>query len=50
MCWTVLPACRMVNMIWIETEKPHIGQIGHMVDEIRKAVPNAKLVYNNSPF
>ena len=37
------------DMIWIETEKPHIGQIGAMVDEIRKAVPNAKLVYNNSP-
>ena len=37
------------DMIWIETEKPHIGQIGGMIDEIRKAVPNAKLVYNNSP-
>jgi len=37
------------DMIWIETEKPHIGQIGSMVSEIRKAVPNAKLVYNNSP-
>ncbi len=37
------------DMIWIETEKPHIGQIGGMVNEIRKAVPNAKLVYNNSP-
>ncbi len=37
------------DMIWIETEKPHIGQIGGMVSEIRKAVPNAKLVYNNSP-
>ncbi|MDO6427472.1 isocitrate lyase [Thalassotalea sp. 1_MG-2023] len=37
------------DLIWIETEKPHIGQIGNMVNEIRKAVPNAKLVYNNSP-
>jgi isocitrate lyase len=37
------------DMIWIETEKPHIGQIGGMIDEIRKTVPNAKLVYNNSP-
>ncbi|WP_206483571.1 isocitrate lyase [Thalassotalea sp. G2M2-11] len=37
------------DLIWIETEKPHIGQIGGMVNEIRKAVPNAKLVYNNSP-
>lgn len=37
------------DMIWIETEKPHVGQIGAMMDEIRKVVPNAKLVYNNSP-
>ncbi len=37
------------DLIWIETEKPHIGQIGGMVNEIRKVVPNAKLVYNNSP-
>ncbi|NQZ79744.1 MAG: isocitrate lyase [Colwellia sp.] len=37
------------DLIWIETEKPHIGQIGAMVDAIRKEVPNAKLVYNNSP-
>ena len=37
------------DLIWIETEKPHVGQIGEMMDEIRKVVPNAKLVYNNSP-
>ena len=37
------------DLIWIETEKPHIGQIGAMMVEIKKAVPNAKLVYNNSP-
>ncbi|CED61520.1 isocitrate lyase [Moritella viscosa] len=37
------------DLLWIETEKPHVGQIGAMVDEIRKVVPNAKLVYNNSP-
>ena len=37
------------DLIWIETERPHIGQIGAMMDEIRKVVPNAKLVYNNSP-
>ena len=37
------------DLLWIETEKPHVGQIGAMVDEIRKTVPNAKLVYNNSP-
>ncbi|MBT4519848.1 MAG: isocitrate lyase [Halieaceae bacterium] len=37
------------DLLWIETEKPHVGQIGEMVDEIRKVIPNAKLVYNNSP-
>ena len=37
------------DLLWIETEKPHIGQIGGMVSEIRKVHPNAKLVYNNSP-
>ena len=37
------------DLIWIETEKPHIRQIGAMMDEVRKVVPNAKLVYNNSP-
>ena len=37
------------DLIWIETEKPHIGQISAMMDEIKKVVPNAKLVYNNSP-
>ena len=37
------------DLIWIETEKPHIGQIGGMVNRIREKVPNAKLVYNNSP-
>jgi isocitrate lyase len=37
------------DLLWIETEKPHLGQIGGMVDKIRETVPNAKLVYNNSP-
>ncbi|WP_045857538.1 isocitrate lyase [Teredinibacter purpureus] len=37
------------DLLWIETEKPHIGQIAGMVKRIREAVPNAKLVYNNSP-
>ena len=37
------------DLIWIETEKPHIGQISEMMNEIKKVVPNAKLVYNNSP-
>ncbi len=37
------------DLLWIETEKPHIGQIGSMVSRIREVIPNAKLVYNNSP-
>ena len=37
------------DMLWIETEKPHVGQIAAMVNRIKEAVPNAKLVYNNSP-
>ena len=37
------------DLLWIETEKPHLGQIAGMVNRIREAVPNAKLVYNNSP-
>ena len=37
------------DLIWIETEKPHIGQIASMMNEIKKVIPNAKLVYNNSP-
>ena len=37
------------DLIWIETEKPHVAQIGGMVNRIREVVPNAKLVYNNSP-
>jgi isocitrate lyase len=37
------------DLLWIETEKPHIEQIAGMVDRIRQVVPNAKLVYNNSP-
>jgi isocitrate lyase len=37
------------DLLWIETEKPHIEQIAEMVDRIREVIPNAKLVYNNSP-
>lgn len=37
------------DLLWIETEKPHVGQIAEMVNAIREVVPNAKLVYNNSP-
>ena len=37
------------DLLWIETEKPHVSQIGGMVNRIREVIPNAKLVYNNSP-
>ncbi len=37
------------DLLWIETEKPHIEQIAGMVDRIREVIPNAKLAYNNSP-
>jgi isocitrate lyase len=37
------------DLLWIETEKPHIEQIAGMMDRIRAVVPNAKLAYNNSP-
>ena len=37
------------DLLWIETEQPHIGQIGGMIKKIREVIPNAKLVYNNSP-
>ncbi|MWJ29405.1 isocitrate lyase [Halomonas sp. ZH2S] len=37
------------DLLWIETEKPHVGQIAAMVNRIREVCPDAKLVYNNSP-
>jgi isocitrate lyase len=37
------------DLLWIETEKPHVEQIAGMMDRIRAVVPHAKLVYNNSP-
>jgi isocitrate lyase len=37
------------DLLWIETEKPNVEQIASMVNEIKKTIPNAKLVYNNSP-
>jgi isocitrate lyase len=27
------------DLLWIETEKPHIGQIGGMVSRIREVIP-----------
>jgi isocitrate lyase len=37
------------DLLWIETEKPHVEQIAGMMDRIRAVYPNAKLAYNNSP-
>ena len=37
------------DLLWIETEKPHVEQIAGMMDRIREVFPTAKLVYNNSP-
>ncbi len=37
------------DLLWIETDTPNVDEIAKMVNAIRKEVPNAKLVYNNSP-
>ena len=37
------------DLLWIETPTPHVGQIANMVNRVKAVVPNAKLVYNNSP-
>jgi len=37
------------DLLWIETDTPDVREIAGMVADIRKAVPNAKLAYNNSP-
>ncbi|ULC60786.1 isocitrate lyase [Flaviramulus sp. BrNp1-15] len=37
------------DLLWIETPTPDVKQIAHMVNRIKAVVPNAKLVYNNSP-
>ncbi len=37
------------DLLWIETEKPHIEQIAGMMDRVRAVHPTAKLAYNNSP-
>ena len=37
------------DLLWIETPIPHVQQIAHMIQRVREVVPNAKLVYNNSP-
>jgi len=37
------------DLLWIETPTPHVGQIANMVNRVKEVIPNAKLVYNNSP-
>ena len=37
------------DLLWIETATPNVQAIGDMVRSIREVMPNAKLVYNNSP-
>ncbi len=37
------------DLLWIETPTPDLKQIAHMVYRVRAVMPNAKLVYNNSP-
>jgi len=37
------------DLLWIETPTPNVKQIAHMVNRIKEVIPNAKLVYNNSP-
>ena len=37
------------DLLWIETPTPNVGQIANMINRVKEVVPNAKLVYNNSP-
>jgi len=37
------------DLLWIETPTPNVAEIAHMVNRVKEIVPNAKLVYNNSP-
>jgi isocitrate lyase len=37
------------DLLWIETATPNVADITAMMAEVRKEIPNAKLVYNNSP-
>ncbi|WP_339893123.1 isocitrate lyase [uncultured Algibacter sp.] len=37
------------DLLWIETPTPNVQQIANMVNRVKEVVPNAKLVYNNSP-
>jgi len=37
------------DLLWIETATPNVADITAMMNDVRKEIPNAKLVYNNSP-
>ncbi len=37
------------DLLWIETDTPNVTEIADMVNRVREVIPNAKLVYNNSP-
>jgi isocitrate lyase len=37
------------DLLWIETATPNVQDIANMMNEVRKEIPDAKLVYNNSP-
>lgn len=37
------------DLLWIETATPNVADIAGMMNEVRKEIPDAKLVYNNSP-
>jgi isocitrate lyase len=37
------------DLLWIETATPSVKDIAGMMNEVRKEIPDAKLVYNNSP-
>lgn len=37
------------DLLWIETPTPNVAQIAAMMNRVKAVVPNAKLVYNNSP-
>ncbi len=37
------------DLLWIETPTPDVKQIAHMVNRVKEVIPDAKLVYNNSP-
>jgi isocitrate lyase len=37
------------DLLWIETPTPNVEAIAAMINRVKEQIPNAKLVYNNSP-